>query len=299
MISVIGTGRVGSAFAFLTTSSALDDLVLVNRTKNRAIGEFLDLVTTIPAKSKISINATDQISEIQGSEVVIITASSGTIKDERTDLLPFNSPIISQLAKDLQKYSPESKIVVVTNPVDILTYQLLQETGFNKNQIIGVGSSIDSSRFRVILAKSQKVNQSEIYGIVMGEHGPTMVPVFSLSKLSGKSLELSKEKKIEITSELRNYWRGLVTYKGASVFGVAKHVFDIVKSIILNQELSISSSVYLNGEYDFHDLCMGVPITINKNGVQKINEYSLDESEYELLKVSANKIRDGIKIILK
>lgn len=297
MISVIGIGKVGAAFAFLTASSSIDDLVLVNRTKNKALGELLDIVNTVPQKSKISIKATDDISNVKDSDVIVITVGGGVIKEDRTDLIPFNSPMISSLAKELQKYVSKSKIVVVTNPVDVMTYQLLQETGFSKNQIIGVGSSLDSSRFRYLLAKFQNVNQGQIEGTVIGEHGPTMVPLFSLSKMMGKKIELSEENMIEVTFELRNYWRNLHAYKGASVFGAAKHTFDIVEAIIKNNELSISSSVLLDGEYGLHDVCVGVPVIINKNGVKKIDEYFIDKTESDLLMISANRVKEGIKKI--
>ena len=297
MISVIGIGKVGAAFAFLAASSSIDDLVLVNRTKNKALGELLDIVNTVPQKSKISIKATDDISSVKDSDVIVITVGGGVIKEDRTDLIPFNSPMISSLAKELQKYAAKSKIVVVTNPVDVMTYQLLQETGFSKNQIIGMGSSLDSSRFRYLLAKFQNVNQGQIEGTVIGEHGPTMLPLFSLSKMTGKKIELSKENMIEITFELRNYWRNLHAYKGASVFGAAKHTFDIVEAIVKNNELSISSSVLLDGEYGLHDVCVGVPVIINKNGVKKIDEYSIDETESDLLMISANRVKEGIKKI--
>lgn len=297
MISVIGIGKVGAAFAFLAASSSIDDLVLVNRTKNKALGELLDIVNTVPQKSKISIKATDDMSSVKDSDVIVITVGGGVIKEDRTDLIPFNSPMISSLAKELQKYAAKSKIVVVTNPVDVMTYQLLQETGFSKNQIIGMGSSLDSSRFRYLLAKFQNVNQGQIEGTVIGEHGPTMIPLFSLSKMMGKKIELSKENMIEITFELRNYWRNLHAYKGASVFGAAKHTFDIVEAIVKNNELSISSSVLLDGEYGLHDVCVGVPVIINKNGVKKIDEYSIDETESDLLMISANRVKEGIKKI--
>lgn len=298
MISVIGTGKVGDAFAFLAAYSAIDDLVLVNRTKNKAVGEFFDIVNAIPSKSKISVTATDDMSETNDSKVIVITASGGAMKDDRMDLLPFNTKIISSLAKDMKKYNSNSKIIVVTNPVDVLTYQLIQETGFDRNQVIGMGSSLDSSRFRYILAKSQNVDQSEIDGMVIGEHGPTMVPLFSRSRSLGSIIHLSEDKKSEITSELRNYWKSLHAYKGASVFGAAKHAFDIVNAIVKNQELAISSSVYLDGEYGFRDVCIGVPVTINNSGV-KIKEYQIDETESELLTISANRVKNGINRIVR
>ncbi|HXX06047.1 MAG TPA: lactate dehydrogenase, partial [Candidatus Bathyarchaeia archaeon] len=153
MISIIGSGRVGSALAFLLASEALDDIVLVNKPKNKAIGESLDIMSALPAKTKVSITGTDEMFKIKKSDIVIITASAGTIKTERIDLLPFNVPIIQEISRDIRKFADDAKIIVVTNPVDIITYQVLKETGFDSDRVIGMGSSLDSTRFRYLVSK--------------------------------------------------------------------------------------------------------------------------------------------------
>ncbi len=185
MISIIGAGRVGSALAFLIAQSGLDDLVIVNRSKNKALGEALDVTNTIPEKSLISVTGTDDFSEIKNSDVVVITVSGGMIKEDRTDLIPFNVPIISEICKNLRKYADDANVVVVTNPVDVITYQILKQTEFSRWNVIGMGSSLDSSRFRYLLAKELGVKQGNIEGLVLGEHGPTMVPLFSHAKSKG------------------------------------------------------------------------------------------------------------------
>lgn len=294
MISIIGAGRVGSAVAFLVTQSGLDDLIIVNRSKNKALGEALDVVNTIPEKSLVSVIGTDDISAIKNSDVVVITVSGGAIKEDRTEFLPFNVPIVSEICKNLRKYTEEAKIVVVTNPVDIITYQVLKQTEFPRERVIGMGSSLDSSRFRYLLAKELGVKQGNIEGLAVGEHGPTMVPLFSNAKSRGKKISLLEKRTDEITCELRSYWKYLVSFKGASVFGAAKNTFDIVQSIVEKKEFLAPAAVYLNGEYGFRDLAMGVPVIFGKNGVKEIVQLNLNQKESELLKLSAKRISDGI-----
>jgi len=295
MISIIGAGRVGSALAFLIAQSGLDDLVIVNRSKNKALGEALDVSNSIPEKSLISVTGTDDFSEIKNSDVVIITVSGGKMKDDRTEFLPFNVPIISEICKNLRKYSDDAKIVVVTNPVDVITYQILKQTEFPASRVIGMGASLDSSRFRYLLAKELSVKQGEIEGLVIGEHGPTMVPLFSTAKSKGERITLSEKKNDELTYELRNYWRYLIAFKEASVFGAAKNTFDITKSIIEGKEFLASASVFLDGEYDLTGLAMGVPVIFNKNGVKEIVQLSITQKESELIKSSAKRISEGVQ----
>jgi len=294
MISIIGAGRVGSAIAFLIGQSGLDDLVIVNRSKNKALGEALDVSNSIPEKSLISVMGTDDFSKIKNSDVVVITASSGIIKEDRAELLPFNVPIISEICKNLTKYADEAKVIVVTNPVDVMVYQILQQTQFPRERIIGMGSSLDSSRFRYLLAKELGVKQGQIDGMVIGEHGSTMVPLFSSAKSTGQKISISEKKTSEITFELKNYWKYLVAYKEASVFGAAKNTFDMIKSMVEGKDFLASASVYLDGEYGFSGFSMGIPIIFGKNGVKEILQPVLDESESKLLKLSAKKIFDNV-----
>lgn len=294
MIAIIGAGRVGSAIAFLVGQSGLDDLVIVNRSKNKALGEALDVSNTVPEKSLISVMGTDDFSEIRNSDVVIMTVSVGTIKEDRTELLPFNVPIVSEICKNLKKYADGAKVIVVTNPVDIITYQILQQTEFLRERVIGMGSSLDSSRFRYLLAKELGVKQGQIDGLVIGEHGSTMVPLFSNAKSQGQRIIVPEKKTDEITYELRNYWKYLIAFKEASVFGAAKNTFDIAKSIVQGKDFLASASVYLDGEYGFNGFSMGVPVVFGKMGVKEILQLDIDRKESELLKLSAKKISDGI-----
>jgi malate/lactate dehydrogenase len=296
MISIIGTGRVGSAIGFLVASTSLDDIVLVNRNKNKALGEALDITNVVPRNSTVSVTGTDNFEEIAGSEVVVITVNAGKIVTDRSDLIQYNVPIIKEISKKIEKYSSNAKIVVITNPVDVIAYCILQESGLSSKNVIGMGSSLDSDRFRYIVSKTLHTNQSRIESIVLGEHGNSMVPIFSTARLDGKPIYFDKNQVSYITNEVKNYWKPLMELKGASVFGAAKHSYDIIKAIIKNELLKVPSSVMLRGQYGISDICMGVPSEIDKNGAS-IKEITLDDSELHLLTKSADVIKNNIKKI--
>ena len=298
MISIIGSGRVGASIAFLCISNSLDDVLLVNRTKSKAIGEALDISNAIPENSNVTIHGTDDFSKISGSDIVVITASTGIYLKNRTEMMDAQVKMIKEIANQIKKYCPLAIMLVVSNPLDVLTFVFQKETQLSRNKVIGIASSLDSSRFRYLLSEKFKIKQSQITdALVMGEHGDSMVPVFSRVKINEKNtLEIidDTEKKV-ISTEIQNYWKSLRIFKSRSQFGIAKNTFDVIRSIIKNDELVISASIVLNGEYGEKDVSMGIPVKINKNGVKEIIEIKLNESESKLLKISAQTIRDYIK----
>ena len=298
MISIIGSGRVGASIAFLCISNSLDDVLLVNRTKSKAIGEALDISNAIPENSNVSIHGTDDFSKISGSDIVVITASTGIYLKNRTEMMDAQVKMIKEIANQIKKYCPLAIMLIVSNPLDILTFVFQKETQLSRNKVIGIASSLDSSRFRYLLSEKFKIKQSQITdALVMGEHGDSMVPVFSRVKINEKNaLEIidDTEKKV-ISTEIQNYWKSLRIFKSRSQFGIAKNTFDVIRSIIKNDELIIPVSIVLNGEYGEKDVSMGIPVKINKDGVKEIMEIKLNESESKLLKISAQTIRDYIK----
>ena len=298
MISIIGSGRVGASIAFLCISNSLDDVLLVNRTKSKAIGEALDISNAIPENSNVSIHGTDDFSKISGSDIVVITASTGIYLKNRTEMMDTQVKMIKEIANQIKKYCPLAIMLIVSNPLDVLTFVFQKETQLSRNKVIGIASSLDSSRFRYLLSEKFKIKQSQITNaLVMGEHGDSMVPVFSRVKINEKNaLEIINEvEKKVISTEIQNYWKSLRLFKSRSQFGIAKNTFDVLRSIIKNDELVISASIVLNGEYGEKDVSMGIPVKINKNGVKEIIEIKLNESESKLLKISAQTIRDYIK----
>jgi len=156
MISIIGSGKVGSAVGFLCGSFSLDDIVMINRNEKKAIGEALDITNTIPASSPISVTGTNDYSKIKDSRVVVIAASSGIHLQSRSEIMFDQAKMIQKIASNITKYAPYSKILIITNPVDVLTYVMQKEASFSPKSVIGVASSLDSSRFRYLLAQEYR-----------------------------------------------------------------------------------------------------------------------------------------------
>lgn len=268
----------------------------MNRNKNKAIGEALDIVNVIPQNSSISITGTDDFEHISGSDVIVITVSAGKIIADRSDLIPYTVPIIREISKKINRYSSDAKVVVITNPIDVITHCILNETSLSPKNVIGMGSSLDSDRFRYLLSKVLHTNQSKIESLVLGEHGNSMVPIFSTAKFNGKPVTLDENQITCITNDVRNYWKPLTSLKGASVFGATKHSYDIIKTIIKNEKLRVPASVMVQGEYGISDVCIGVPVSIGATGAS-IEEIDLNNNELNSLKISADVIKNNMKKI--
>jgi malate dehydrogenase len=298
LISIIGSGLVGSSIAFLCASNSLDDVVLLNRTKSKAIGEALDISNAIPKNSDITVRGTDDYSKISNTDIIVIAASRGVYLKNRYENTDTQVEMIKEIGGKIITNCQSPIVLIVSNPVDVLTYFFQKETNFSKNKVIGIASSLDSSRFRYFLSKKIKVKQSQISNAyVLGEHGDSMVPIFSNTKIKGKNvLEIiNSTQKEEITRDTRDYWKILRNLKSRSQFGIAKNTFDVIESIIDNRTISTPASVLLEGEFGEKDVCIGVPIKITSIGVTEIQEIVLDKSELELFEKSAQTIRNTIQ----
>lgn len=298
MISIVGSGRVGSSIAFLCVSNALDDVLLVNLNKEKAIGEALDIASAIPANSKFSIHGTDDYSELSGSKIVIITASVGVYTKDRTENMELQVKMIKEIAQKIKQHCPSAIILIVSNPLDVLTYFFQKESNLPRFSVIGIASSLDTSRFRYYLSETLSVPQSSISNaLVLGEHGDSMVPIFSGVNVGGNPLFSMIDSRDSITENVRDYWKTLRNFKSRSQFGIAKNTFDVIDAILHKKEISIPASVVLEGEYGESDVAMGVPVLINQNGVSEIQKIKLDDTELSLLKKSSEKIRYQIKSV--
>ncbi len=297
MISIVGTGRVGTAIAFLVASTSLDDISLINRTQTKAQGEVLDITNAISQNSSISVRDSN-FSQLSNTDVIVISVSAATYTTDRHQMLSKQKLIIKPIAQKIKNYAnPDAKVLMISNPVDPLTYLFQQEASWPQNQIMGIASSLDSSRFQFLLAKEFGVNQSEISdAMVLGAHDDTMVPIFSHAKNKGTPiLNLLNESQVKkITHDLHEYWKVLRNLKGPSLFGIAKNTCDVISSIIKNNEITIPASVLLNGQYGLSDVCLGVPITVNQKGVNGILEIDLNENEMKSLHNSAATVRKFI-----
>lgn len=288
--------------ALLCTASSLGDIVLVNRDGKKATGQMYDLANAIPAYSDVSITAASDYSQIADSDLVVVAASSGIHKMHRAELLQENVSLVRSILPNITKYAPDAKILVITNPVDVITYVIQKEGGIPSKNVIGISSELDSKRFRYMLAQNLGTHQSMISGaLVMGEHDDTMVPVFSHAKFSGESVSefLSKQQKQQITEDVRNYWQLFRDYGWYSVFGVSKITFDVAGSIMKNKTIDISASVLVDGQYGIRDVCIGVPITVDGSGIRQIRQIALNDEESEMLLQSAAQVQDNVAKVSK
>jgi malate dehydrogenase len=298
LISVVGTGRVGSSIAFLCVSNALDDVLLVNRTKDKALGESLDISSAIPSNSKFSIRGTDDYSELVGSDVVVITASVGVYTKDRSENMDIQVKMIKNIAEKIKQYCPSAIVLIISNPLDVLTYYFQKSSGFSRFKVIGIASSLDTSRFRYCISETLDVPQSSVQNaLVLGEHGDSMVPIFSGVSVGGNPLFSMIDSRDTISENVRNYWKTLRNFKSRSQFGIAKNTFDVIESILNKKEIEIPASIVLEGEYGEYNVSMGVPVKIDQNGVSQIREIKLDDDELSLLKKSSEKIRSDIKLV--
>ena len=298
MISIVGSGRVGTSIGFLCVSNGLDDVLLVNRDKRKAIGEALDVASAIPATSKFTIRGTDDYSQISGYDIVVITASVGVYMKDRTENIVLQVKMIKEIAQKIKQYCSSAIILIVSNPLDVLTYFFQKETAISRFKVIGIASSLDTSRFRYLLSEKLSVPQSSISNaIVLGEHGDSMVPVFSAVTVGGNPLFSMIDSRDTITDDVRNYWKKLRNFKSRSQFGIAKNTFDVIDSIVHKKEIIIPASVVLEGEYGESDVAMGVPVRIDQNGVSEIQKIKLDDTESSSLKKSSEKIRNHIQSV--
>ena len=294
----MGSGRVGTSIAFLCASHGLDDVLLVNRNEDKAIGESLDVSNAIPATSKFSVRGTSDYSKLSGSDIVVITASVGIYMKDRTENIVLQVKMIKEIAQEIKRYCPSAIVLMVSNPLDVLTYFFQKESTIPRFKVIGIASSLDTSRFRYLISETLSVPQSSISNaLVLGEHGDSMVPVFSGVTVGGNPLFSMIDSRDSITDDVRNYWKKLRHFKSRSQFGIAKNTFDVIDSILHKKEIIIPASVVLEGEYGENDVAMGVPVKIDQNGISEIQKVKLDDTESSSLKKSSEKIRNHIQSI--
>ena len=258
----------------------------------------MDVANAIPSTSNFSIKGTDNYSELSGSNIIVIAASTGVYLNDRTENMTSQVTMVKEIAKKIKQYCPSPIVLLVSNPLDILTYFFQKESGFSRFKVFGIASSLDASRFRYLISKKFNISQSLISNaLVIGEHGDSMVPVFSNVIVKNSPLLSMLKDRNSMTDELRNYWKLLRKYKSRSQYGIAKNTYDVLDTIVNSKELSVPVSVVLEGEYDEKDVSVGVPVRINQNGISEIQKINLDAFEKKMFKISSNVIRGHIDSI--
>lgn len=295
-ISIIGAGNVGSALAERILSQRLADVVLVDIAGGPAEAKALDISDASQLLGyKNKITGTDAYKEVTDSDVCVITAGFPRLPGmSREDLIQKNSQIVKSVVRNIKKFSPGTVLIVVTNPLDIMTYAAYKESGFDRKKIIGMAGNLDAARFANLLSRKLDVPPDAIETYVLGSHGDTMVPLVSRTLINGKPLRgLLGQKEIEALLERTKKRGGEIVRllkSGSAYFSPSAAILEILKAIAGDEKKVIPCSCVLDGEYGLEGLALGVPARIGKNGVEEILEWDLSEGELFLLQNSAKAI---------
>lgn len=302
-VSIIGAGNVGATLAKRVVESGLADVVLLDIVKGLAEGKACDLLHAAPIiRHGKTICGTDDYSFTKDSDIVVITAGLARKPGmSREDLIGKNAGIVKEITEKTAALSPKSIILMVTNPLDIMTYAAYKTSGFSPKKVIGMAGVLDSSRFAHYIADELNAPCIDVETLVLGGHGDTMVPLLSQTKIKGKPLiqALSSEKINELVEKTKKAGAKIVGLlgSGSAYYAPSAAVFLMIRAIIKNEKRLLSASVYLNGEYGLRGLCLGVPVRLGKNGVEEIAELDITEEEKKALHKSADRTKTWLNTI--
>ena len=299
-VTIVGAGNVGASCAeYILIKQIANEIILLDIKEGFAEGKALDLTqttSTLGFNSRV-IGVTNDYKATAESEVVVIT--SGIPRKPgmtREELIGINAGIVKSVSENLLKYSPNAIIIVVSNPMDTMTYLVNKSFNLSKNKIIGMGGILDSSRFKTYISKSTGIDQKFIDAMVIGGHGDTtMIPLTSLAKCDGKPLSelLTNDDLLKVASDTMVGGATLTKLLGTSAwYAPGASVSYLVKAILNDTKETLPCSVILEGEYSSNDLCIGVPVVIGKNGFEKILELDLNEAERLMFQNSVNAVKE-------
>ena len=299
-VTIIGAGNVGSTCAdAMAYKRIASEVVLLDIRENFAEGKALDMMQTsslLGFNTKI-IGSTNDYKKTAGSDVVVVT--SGIPRKPgmtREELIGVNAGIVKTVTENVLAHSPNAVIVIVSNPMDTMTYLTFKESGLSKHRVIGMGGALDSARFRTYLSLAVERPSNDIHGMVIGGHGDTtMIPLTRLATYNGIPFEnlLDQSTLDKVASDTMVGGKTLTGMLGTSAwYAPGAAVAYLVDSILHDQKRIIPCSVYLEGEYGQADICIGVPVVVGKNGWEKIIDLKLNDSEKELFKKSAAAVRN-------
>jgi len=304
-ISVIGAGFTGATTAFLLAQKELGDVVLVDipQLENPTKGKALDMLESSPVLGfDANIIGTSDYAETADSDVVVITAGIARKPGmSRDDLVVTNQKIMKAVTKEVVKHSPNCYIIVLTNPVDAMTYTVYKESGFPKNRVIGQSGVLDTARFRTFVAQELSLSVKDITGFVLGGHGDDMVPLVRYSYAGGIPLEalIPKDRLDAIVERTRKGGGEIVNLlgNGSAYYAPAASLVEMVEAIIKDQRRVLPAIAYLEGEYGYHGIYLGVPTILGGNGLEKVIELELTEEEKASLAKSVESVKNVMEML--
>ncbi|ASN04349.1 malate dehydrogenase [Virgibacillus necropolis] len=303
--AVIGAGFTGTTTALMIAQKELGDVVLVDTPsmKNPTKGKALDMLEASPVqKFDSSITGTSDYKDIQDADMVIITAGIPRKPGmSRDDLVVTNAKIIKEVSENIVRYAPDSYILVLSNPVDAMTYVCYKETGFPKNRVIGQSGVLDTARFNTFVSQELGVSVEDVSGFVLGGHGDSMVPLVRYSHAGGIPLEklLSEEQIGSIVERTRKGGGEIVNLlgQGSAYYAPAASLVQMAEAIVKDKNRILPSVAYLEGEYGYENIYLGVPTILGGNGIESIIEIPLTSKEQKALDDSANAVKDVLTLV--
>lgn len=296
-VSIIGCGKVGMTTAYsLLHDGVINELLLVGRSKEKIIGEQLDLEHGLSFMHHVKVDSTDDYKDLKNSDIVIFTAGAAQKPgDTRLDLTQKNLAIIEEVIPKIVANAPDAVILIVTNPVDILTYRAYQIAGLPKGRIFGSGTTLDTARFRFHLSEFLKLNPKSIHAYVLGEHGDHSFPAISSASVGGQPLStlpgFSEERVERAYLAARNAAYKIIASKGATYYAIGAVVAHIVRKILTDAKSILPVSVPLHQYHDISGIALSVPCVVGRNGVEKTLEIKLSWDEKQKLHQAAETLK--------
>ena len=302
-VTVVGAGHVGANCALRIADKELADVVLVDVVEGVPQGKALDILESGPVQGyDVSITGANDYAPTADSDIAIITAGLARKPGmSRDDLLFANNDVVRTCAEQVAKYSPKCIVIVVTNPLDVMTQAAFWASKFPKNRVVGMAGVLDSARFRTFIAEELQVSVENVTGVVMGGHGDTMVPIVRLSSVSGIPLtELMNQATIDrIVDRTRNGGAEIVKYlkTGSAYYAPSASAVEMAESILKDKKKVLPCAAYLEGEYGIDGLYVGVPVKLGAEGIEKIYEVKLTDDEMAMLKKSAGAVQEMVDVL--
>jgi malate dehydrogenase len=307
-IAFYGAGNVGATAAHWIAGMELGDCVLFDIFGQIAAGKALDLHEAGPPMGfDVQVTGSNEAGIIEGADVIVVTAGVPRRKDPETgefpsrdELVKTNQDVMEEVSKNIKRYAPESIVVVVSNPLDAMCHVVKQITGFPRERIIGQAGALDTARYKTFISMELGVSVEDIHGIVLGGHGDTMVPLPRHTSVAGIPITelMSQEKLDDIIERTRKGGGeivGLLGYSG--YYAPAAGVAIMVESILKDKKRVIPCAVYTQGEYGYNNLFIGLPVVLGRDGIERIIEMELNETEQGMLDHSADAVRSVVEVL--
>ncbi|RKO67241.1 malate dehydrogenase [Desulfofundulus salinus] len=302
-ITIVGAGNVGATCAHWAAAKELGNIVLIDVVEGIPQGKALDLMEAAPVEGfDAIITGTNNYEDTRDSDVVVITAGIARKPGmSRDDLLATNCKIVQSVTEQVVKYSPNAYIIVVTNPLDVMTYVALKTSGFPPNRVFGMSGVLDSARFRTFVALELGISFEDVTTFVMGGHGDDMVPLVRYTYAGGIPIEklIPAERIAAMVERTRKGGAEIVNYlkTGSAFYAPGASVVQMVEAVLKDKKRILPVAAYLQGEYGYHDIYLGVPAIIGGGGVEKVLEIELTPEEKAALDKSANSVRKLMEVL--